>query len=185
MRNSHVTHIAVNLSLIVALALQPVAVCMANVDCAADCPTASAFKCQGCGCCQVERADDRCCCGAGQGKNDSQTDTGCRGHASDAAPADETDTAAAANSLSVTTLVAIAEDRSLRSICLCEQGALPLSDSSPRRPTSENRNTVLTVWTDIADWGCRAGTQAAAMRFADGLPLPSHHFQVMLCIWRL
>ena len=183
MRNFHLTRIAVTLLLIVALAIQPVAVCLANVECAEGCSDPVTLTCQGCGCCEVERADDRCCCCGGttdEVEVETTEPSCCSSKHQDSGASDSF------NDADETSATAIAPIESgFRSICLCEQDSQPLSDSSPRRPSSEHRDTFSLATSDIEDsvWGC--DHLLAASQYATSVP-PTHRFsQVMLCIWRL
>jgi len=156
MRNFHLTHIAVNLLLIVTLAIQPLAVCMANVVCSAGCSDAS-LSCQGCGCCEVERAGDRCCCCSGPAEPNQE----------------ETLEASCCSSTGV------------RSICFCACDSQPLSDSAPRRIANENRET-LSLGSRSLDEGLRDRRHLlVASEYAVDMPVPLRFSQVILCIWRL
>ena len=182
MRNFHLTRIAVTLLLIVALAIQPVAVCLANVECGGGCSEAATFTCQGCGCCEVERADDRCCCcsGSGQEAPEETTEPSCCSGKHKEPQAN--DSRGNADEASATSIAPV--EPGLRSICLCEQGSTPLSDSSPRQPTSENRDS-LSPASDLDDTAWGRDRLLAASHYAAGVP-PTHRFsQVVLCIWRL
>ena len=68
MGNFPLTRTALNLLLIVALAIQPVAACAVTADCSVRCSESDTFMCPGCGCCEVEQANDRCCCCSGTAK---------------------------------------------------------------------------------------------------------------------
>lgn len=175
MRNFHLTHIAVNLSLIVALAIQPVAVCLASVDGASGCSNAPLSE-PACGCCDPDETNDcDCCCShAVESKRSTTPPSGSCGHA-DANLAAPTPNAG----------LAVAVDARFRSVCLCEQEAPPLSDSSPRRRGSETRDTFVLVST-VAEPGPsdHAQRDAFTMR-GTGPSLPVHFTQIMLCIWRL
>ena len=85
--------------------------------------------------------------------------------------------------MSATTIASV--ESGLRSICLCEQDSQPLSDSSPRRPTSEQRDTLSLAPGDIYSsvWG--RDRLLAASQYATSVPPKLHFSQVMLCIWRL
>merc|ERR1712137_699475 len=62
MRNLHPIHVAVNLCLIIALAIQPVAACFGGAGEASNCVEAEPdlFTCGGCGSCDVESDTKRC-----------------------------------------------------------------------------------------------------------------------------
>jgi hypothetical protein len=186
MRNFHLTHIAVNLLLIVALAIQPVAVCLANVDCAVGCSNGTAFACQGCGCCEVERANDRCCCCSGPTRieNEENPEEGCcsskhRADAKSESSTEDTDEKSAIG------IASVEDAAGVRSICLCEQDSQPLSDSTPRRPVSENRDTLSLESHDLDEgvWNC--GQLLATTQYGEDVPVSVRFSQVILCIWRL
>lgn len=181
MRNFHLTHIAVNLSLIVALAIQPVAVCLANVDGGSDCSETGTVMCQGCGCCEVDRADDRCCCcsSAVEPEAKEEVEPSCCSGKHDAADESEVST----EQESPPSIVPI--DAGVRSICLCEQQSQPLSDSSPRRTTSENRDVVSLESPDLDGCGWSSENLIAKGRAESASAARSHFSQVVLCIWRL
>ena len=77
---ARVTHIAVNLSLIVALTMQPAFAYVVGQDCSADCT--SGFTCQGCGCCKVQSETSKCPCCSGESEDGHKHD-GCCGHVHD------------------------------------------------------------------------------------------------------
>jgi len=173
---SHLTRIAFNLSLIVAMAFQPVAVCLASVDCTGGCSQAS----PACGCCHAGRSGNRCCCGVGKSQSSAQGGSLCCGKADDASVPIETP--GADGSSQVNPLLVSADESAARSVCLCEQDASPFGDSGPRRGTIDNRDTVLLAWTAL-DFSGGKGVPTAP--YGPALPVPSHHSQLMLCIWRL
>lgn len=185
MHISHLTRIAVNLSLIVALAFQPVAVCLASVDCAADCTRIRSDAASECGCCQVELADNHCCCGVGksQYQQAAHSGSGCCSKPNEASTQSEAPRAVAPSR--VKNALARAYDSVVRSVCLCEQKAPPVSDSSPRRSTLENRDNLLLAWTNLDQRGCVSAEQNLAAQLGPRFSVSSHHSQRMLCIWRL
>lgn len=177
MRNFHLTRIAVILLLIVAVAIQPVAVCLANVG-GAGCSLSGTLMGPGCGCCVVESAVDRscCCCGAAKAEERRKIEPSCCSGKHDAV--DESEVSTGQESAASISPV----DTGVRLICLCEQQPQPLSDSSPRRPTSENRDLVSLESNDLGE----SGWHLIARWQAESAPVaPSHFAQVMLCIWRL
>ena len=132
MQNFHITRIAVIPLLIAALAIQPVAVCLANVGGGSGCSkTTGTVMCQECGCCEVERSADRCCCCSGESESYAKEEVGtscCSGkhdsvERSGSSPEQQ----------SVSLIVPI--DAGARSICLCELEDDPLSDWTDRRST--------------------------------------------------
>jgi len=183
MHISHLTRFAVNLSLIVSLAFQPVAACLASVDCASDCTRSRSHPSHACGCCQADRADSSCCCGVerSQSKAIAQRGSTCCGKADDSSTPTGMLTADASSRLNA--VFAREQASALRTVCLCEQDASPFGDSSPRRNTVENRESVLLAWINFDE---RArGQRVPASQFGPRLPVSSHHSQLMLCIWRL
>ena len=181
MRNFHLTHIAVNLSLIVALAIQPVAVCLANVGGGSGCSETGTVMCQGCGCCEVDRADDRCCCcgGPAESAEKEEVEASCCSEKQN----DHDKKKSSSEQRSVSSMETV--DAGVRSICLCEQQSQPLSDSSPRRTTSENRDLVSLESTDLDGCGWNFENLVAKGQ-TESVPAARSHFaQVVLCIWRL
>jgi hypothetical protein len=182
MRNFHLTHITVNLLLIVALAIQPVAVCMANVECAAG-YTDTTFTCQGCGCCEVERADDRCCCCSGSAEphpEETLEPSCCRSkHKAPESPTEDVDEKSEAAIDSVDGAAGV------RSICLCGRDSKPFNDSAPRRIANENRETLSLGSHNLDEDVCNRRHLLVASKYAADVPVPMHFSQVILCIWRL
>lgn len=185
MRNFHLTRIAVNLLLIVALAIQPVAVCLGNVvGGVAGCSQAGAFTCQGCGCCQVDDADDRCCCCSGpvEEEVDQATESSCcsgshiASEESESSPENVDDGG-------VTAIGPI--ETGVRTICLCNRAPQPLSDSSPRRATSDDRDSLSVGSTALDANVWDSGPLLATTHDRANLPVTLHFSQSMLCIWRL
>ncbi len=184
MRKIHPTAIAVHFLLIVVLAIQPWAVCMAKVDRASGCASTSSFTCQGCGCCEVQRAADRCCCCSGpiEVKTQEKAEASCcsRKHEAftDSEPWDEYLDSAVATTI-------VPEDGGVRSICLCSPADHPLGDSSPRRPARDNRDRIALGSTDLDQGVWNRGRLLAATQYFADLPVPERFSQVVLCIWRL
>ncbi len=182
MRNFHLTHIAVTLLLIVSLAVQPLAVCLAGVACASGCSEPPAFSCPGCGCCDVEGAGDRCCCCSGSAQTapaETAEPSCCSRKHREPQASDSSRNADEASATSITPV-----EPGLRSNCLCEQAPPPLSDSSPRQTTSESRDT-LALASDLDDAVLGRERLLAASHYVTSVP-PTHRFsQVVLCIWRL
>jgi hypothetical protein len=73
----------------------------------------------------------------------------------------------------------------IRSICLCQQIPQPLSDSSPRRPNSENRDSLALGASDLDESAWNCGQLLATTQYTADLPVLSRYSQVVLCIWRL
>ena len=179
MRNFHLTRIAVIPLLIVAVAIQPMAVCLANVGGKSACSQPGTFTCQGCGCCEVERLNERCSCCSGptEADADKEVDANCCGEKQDTSDQSK-DSSEQESSISQI-------DIGLQSICLCEQNSQPLSDSSPRRPTCENRDIVSLESNALNGSAWNAGHLTGTSQFASPLPPAFHFAQIMLCIWRL
>ena len=137
MRNFHVTRIAVTALLIVALAIQPVAVCLASVECYRGCSDSAALPSQDCRCFEVAHSDDRCCCSAPSENVEAEATESscCSSKHMESEPAGSPSDADDATSTAPVT-------SGLRSTCLCEQASQPISDSSPRRPSSQHRDTL-------------------------------------------
>jgi hypothetical protein len=189
MQNFHLTRIAVKLSLIVSLAFQPVVACAVSASFASGCCSTSAFTCEGCGCCEVAYADDRCCCCSGptgQAMEETAAAGCCSG--SDEAFVDSQRSISGSDQVpakaSVTAAVITAEF-GVRSICLCEQEPQPLSDSTPRRPVSENRDNLSVGSADLDEGTCDKGNLLAATQYSADISVPEHFSQVVLGIWRL
>jgi hypothetical protein len=178
MRIFRPTHIAVNLLLIVALAIQPVAVCLAGVVGGPACSEPGRFTCQGCGCCEVERPDGRCCCCSGPADAEEVEASCCSSNHDSAENSEASPEQQTASSIAP-------GDAGVRSICLCEQRSPPLSDSSPRRPTTEDRDVVSLESIDLHGYAWNSGRLVAKRQATAPLVPPSHFAQVMLCIWRL
>jgi hypothetical protein len=85
----------------------------------------------------------------------------------------------------VTTVSPIDHKFEVRSICLCEQGSQPLSDSSPRPRINEDRE-VLSFGFACRD-GCDGdrGMLLGVSQYGADVAVAEHFSQVMLCIWRL
>lgn len=186
MRNIRPTHLAVNLMLIVALAIQPVAVCLAGVDCSAVGSLTSTFRCQGCGCCQVEHAADRCCCCCRpiQSEVDVTVETGCCSirHQADAKVARSSESL---HDQPAELIAGVTADSGLRSVCLCGRDSQPLGDSAPPRPTSENRDR-LALGASVPEksiWNL--GRLLAISQYAADSSVPQCCSSVILCVWRL
>lgn len=183
MRNFPLTHIAVSLLLIVVLAIQPIAICFASAACVADGSNPSTSTCQGCACCEVARSDDLCCCcraPAQTGQKDEAESSCCSSNGKASAKSDS-----AAEELANESAGAIENATGVGSICLCEQDRQPLSDSSPRRPASENRVSLSIGSADLGERAWSHEQLLAATQYAAGVPIPTRFSQVVFCIWRL
>ncbi len=73
----------------------------------------------------------------------------------------------------------------VQSVCLCEQDSQPLSDSSPRRPVNESR-TSLAIG-NVGPVGADGDGRLSLSTARDGTDIPTlaHFSQIVLCIWRL
>ena len=178
MRNFHPTQIAVNLLLIVVLAIQPVSICMAQGGFGAGCTDAANSTCSGCGCCDTSGVEDRFCCCRGSAKEEITEESCCSGHETPSG----NDTLNAADEVSAQLVVS--DTLVPNPICLCGHDLPPLSDSSPRYPNSENRDTLSTP--SQSD-GVVSGLHRLLVKSPYSTSvLPMHHYsQVVLCIWRL
>lgn len=175
MRNFQPTQIAVNLLLIVVLAIQPVASCMASGSGGGDCGSGES---SGCGCYQADGSEDgrSCCCRASAAEENAQ-DSCCSSH----------------KNSSVNGLSKAAEETSARQVvsetftphpCLCGNRFPPLSDSSPGYPTCDHRDS-LTVSIHI-DWGDDESYRLRTKFWSSTYPPSTNRFsQMVLCIWRL
>ena len=185
MRNFHLTRIAVNLSLIVALAIQPLATCAVTAECSVRCSASDTVICPGCGCCEVEDANDQCCCCTGTAEGAAEQSCCSHDEMADAdvfgPPSADSETPEPPCELSDSD----DSQSSVQSLCLCEQNSQPLSDSSPRRPVSEIRTSfaiahIGPVGADrdhrLSIATARGGTNAIEI---------AHFSQIVLCIWRL
>ncbi len=189
MRNFHLARIAVNLSLIVALAIQPVAACAVAADCSLKCSASDILLCPGCGCCEVEQANDRCCCCSGTAKvvEEEAAKPSCcsRDESADAevfdASSSDLDTLSTACKLSEPD----ESELGLQSVCLCDQSSQPLNDPSPPRPANESRTGLAIGYAGpvAADFDDQLSRTAALD--ATGAPALAHFTQIVLCIWRL
>lgn len=180
----------VTLSLIVALAIQPMMAQALMPGCGAD-----GFTCEGCGCCEVENATDSCgCCGGGpESLRDTASRDRCCEHPSGDHGAAEKASRADIRGNQRSSITASAETENLASAassrmlqaCSCEQQSQPLSDTSSRRTSSESRPTVAVGYTafdasSLGDPPARSAEHQHAVRST-----PQHFAQALLCIWRL
>lgn len=178
-----ITRTALNLFLIVALAIQPVAPCLASLDRGACCRASRSAVTNGCQCCLGETAIERGCCCGKQVEEATATPSCCSGN-------DHSSTVSAtiqgtASSDSEHELVAVDRSEEFRSICLCGRHAPPLKDSSPRSRSNEHRPPAVDVISGQHDAGFGA-TRLAFASFGESAPAARAHFsQVHLCIWRL
>ena len=186
-----ITRSAVIPLLIVALAIQPVALCLADRGAQAAClkvtssvkansAESSSATCQGCGRCNVERPAERCCCCNSEPESAAKEEVG-TSCCSEEHAAETRSSSPEQQSASTPASV----DAAVRSICLCGQRSQPLSDSSPRCPTSENRDHAACDSTviDESQWDADGLMPIGPTELATAVS--SDFAQVMLCIWRL
>ncbi|TWU39455.1 membrane or secreted protein [Novipirellula artificiosorum] len=201
MFNFPLIRIVVNLSLIVALTVQPMVALAAEGNCSSGSVCCAAgektYQCAGCDCCRVTEPGGLCGCCGGDGEGgccQSQSN-----EITDQQPSD-CDLAVTVEVIVISTAsieeadaidgeqaktkeVAIAPE--LRSRCLCGQESPPLGSTAPSRPDTQVRNSVAIafVCTDAFDTSERLSL-AIAHRLAGEL-VPPRFSQRQLCIWRL
>ena len=196
---SRLIRTVVNLSLIVAMAIQPGISYGMTKDC--ETKRGSGFRCNGCSCCEVSSPSEKCsCCGGGESAVSETTCCMSRRDASDEAmhsdgildlkvivistkssagcelnldPADE-DPEIAESAMEL-----------LLSTCRCGVESPPLGDSAPSRPTISPREPIAVRSFDLADiFGGRQ--PARPVRHDVSLSKASPHCsQILLCIWQL
>lgn len=198
---ARVTHIAVNLSLVVALTIQPAFAYVTGQDCSADCT--SGFTCQGCGCCDVRSETAKCscctpkptndhshggCCGHGQSRqtgmlNQSEDDPFAGVAFEDPLP-DQTEEPAQTSDGDDQPIVAAAAP-TLSTSCNCVRSSEPLDAPVQRPPLTELRdilslNNALCGVVDSVDKPPHAWSHDSTQ------PTITPHFsQIALCVWRL
>lgn len=200
MFRSRLIRTVANLSLIVAMMIQPGMALVFASDCGAEC--ASGFMCEGCGCCEVTSPTEKCgCCGGGEHDGDgsccmSASEPVQHGWADEQCAEDETmaeDLAAIETrelqviAISTTDTDAVDEiqAREVTSACHCGMESQPLGDSSPSRPTIDRRVSVAIRFADLATIFGDAHTKPPR-RLQSELPnSPARFSQIHLCIWRL
>lgn len=205
MPNFLLSRIAVNLLLIVVMAIQPVAVCWAQGSCG-DGVTRS-HGVQGCACCGDKDTSDCCCQAKPAGdpaesnaesnaegaraqdsrKQGSRTPGCCvinQGGQGNARPVeDKRDTDLVENVLATT--VAVNGDARLRAICLCGIESHPLSDTMPRRGTNNVQDSSALIAFDL-DESLSDRRRPLSTRFEEvRAVVPAHFSQLHLCVWRL
>ncbi|MCO8120876.1 membrane or secreted protein [Stieleria sp. TO1_6] len=177
----------VNLSLIVAMMIQPGIALVFADDCRAN--GASAFTCEGCGCCEVSTATEQCgCC---DGHSEQQTAGECcmdSGGSSTPQTMDEGDSVQA--SLTPVIVLSTADSQQpgphrIVTGCHCGFQSQPMGEPSPVRPVIEQRESVAVRFTDLAAiFGEVVSGLPRVVRTEDA-PAPRHSRQIDLCIWRL
>lgn len=196
---ARLTRITVNLSLIVAITIQPSMVFALKRACATSC--ASQTTCQGCGGCQVAAAGDLCGCCSGHADVDSDdaSASGC-GHS----PAEQQRISFATNDdLAETAIVEGAVASESPSCCTTESRGSSSSSRteesgchclhSPETPYSPVSRSPANEVRDLASLGFAFSVVAEPKEqlpsdrsFVDGLSSAILHFaQIELCVWRL
>jgi hypothetical protein len=185
MQNFHLTHIAVNLLLIVVMAIQPIAVCLAGVSCAGGGSSVTSSACQGCGCCEVERVGDRCsCCSRPHPREIQDPANGgcCR---SDHESTSTSDSNAECRDKAVPGTMDAVESR-FHSVCMCGRESQPLSDPIPSRNSSETRdNLSIQAASDFNQLDSGSDHLLATTERSAGALLVPRFSQVVFCVWRL
>ena len=141
MANFPIIRIAVNLSLIVALTIQPSLASISRSSCST--AASASDDCQGCQCCQGKAADtQRSCCEKASGQDARRHSHGCCAHS---VQADATQWSSE-------------RDSGVRPLCLCMQKSAPANKPEQRTPSRELRDfspcgqaALTTVTLDIRD----------------------------------
>lgn len=178
MRNFQPTQIAVNLLLIVVLAIQPVASCMASGSVGRDCGSGEISGDSGCGCCQAGGSGDlrSCCCRASAAEENTQ-DSCCSSH-------EDSLLNGLSKAAEETSALQVVSETFTPQPCLCGNRFPPLSDSSPRYPTCDHRDS-LSVSIHI-DWGDYESHRLRKKSWSSTFPPSTNRLsQMVLCIWRL
>lgn len=197
---SRLTRIIVNLSLIVAITLQPTMVFALKKACAVNC--ASHYTCQGCGGCQVGAAGERCgCCSGHTDENSEIESASCCGPSSykqqrisvatkdePLAEAEIVDEPAASDNLSCCTAESLATSTSSRAVeygCHCLHSPETPCVPDFRSPSNEVRELVSLGFT-LSVIAERHEQRPCKRTIGDGLSSEILHFaQIQLCVWRL
>ncbi len=186
------TRIALNLLLIVALAIQPVAVCAVTADCSVRYSESDTVMCPGCDCCEVEEVNDRCCCcsGTAEAAEKRAARPSCCGHdespdLSDldvfGSPRADLETPESVCELSDSDEL----ETTLQSHCFCEQNSQPLSDSSPTRPVNESRASLAIGFDGLIGDDSDSRLSLSIAREGTDVPVLAHFSQIVFCVWRL
>ncbi len=178
MRNFQPTQIAVNLLLIVVLAIQPIAICMAGGSSGSGCTSGVISDSSGCGCCAAGGSEEGGCCCCNSVSEEIAQDSCCGAREESSA------TSHLDSGEETSTAFVVSEVLTQRSICLCGHDSPPLSNSSTRYPASDHRdslsNPIHLSWVVCESHRLRTGFQSSTNA------LPTNRFsQVVLCIWRL
>ncbi len=177
--------------------IQPgIALAFAN-DCGEEC--SSSFTCEGCGCCEVATQAEKCdCCGGGSQVGSSG---GCCKDSSGSSAPDEftrddcdLDSGEALELKVIvisTTESVISSDsqepdnNQVVSGCHCGFESQPIGDSSPVRPTVEQRDSVAVRFADLATIFGGVVPRPPRIAGSDEAMSPPRFSQIHLCIWRL
>ena len=188
MSNSRLIRIAVNLCLIAAMVIQPMAIVAAQGTCAqgaldGSCCVAETV-CTACKCCEVETGGDLCGCCSG-----SEDDAGgCCTKMAGKPKADELFG-------EISDLVPeppqsdeelVTQKTALISACMCGVHSEPLAPIPHRVPVSQTRDLVVIAYLDHV--GTEAGHSVRRDAVTSRLPcgnLSPHFSQRFLCIWRI
>jgi hypothetical protein len=192
MPNFPLSHIAVNLSLIVAMFVQPVAFCLTGTACGNVGPSVEGRSAQGCVCCDVGNTVNRCCCC----KIESQADRSYVNNKDALAdlgnamlPREQRDGnvesparpwVVAGSSILV---VSIDSGAITRPVCQCELVPQPLSESTAHAASDVRHLSLHGVLGDSSGWDLRLPLQANLHSI--NAALPTHFSQRHLCVWRL
>ncbi len=160
---AHITSLAVNLLLIVAMTMQPGLAYGFQQDCSAG--STSGFTCQGCGCCKVPSATTKCSC-CNEDASDEQS--GCCGH--DPQQEDR---------------VSPSVDATLSSGCQCVAAPAPLDAPSPRSSRVELRDILAVSVRDCGPFTVVERPSLASSFDVVHRPLVPHFSQIAFCVWRL
>ncbi len=189
MGNFPLTRIALNLSLIVAVAIQPVAACAAVAVCSVRCSASDTRMCLGCGCCEVERANDHCCCcfSTADVEEKERFEPSCCSHdeLTDAEVFDFQCSDLERSNTACKLSDAAESETTIQSLCLCEQNSQPLSDSSPTRPVNESRASLAMGFAGPVGADRDGRLSPALARDGTDIAELAHFSQIVLCIWRL
>tara|TARA_R110002073_G_scaffold149534_11_gene303311 strand:+ start:12960 stop:13478 length:519 start_codon:yes stop_codon:yes gene_type:complete len=170
--------------------IQPgMALVFAN-DCGANC--AKTFTCDGCGCCEVSMSTEKCnCCGGGSDEHASGSC--CMGSTEPESSADDHNRGLS-NTLALKVIVISTADSVVMNElataemapgCQCGIESQPLGDSSPMRPTIQQRDVVAVRFADLATIFGDAVPRPPRMVGSEVAISPPHFSQIQLCIWRL
>lgn len=193
---ARVTHIAVNVLLIVVLTMQPGLAYAVQQDCSAG--VTSGFTCQGCGCCKVQSETAKCPCCSGEATNEEGE---CCGHgrknqhrvatfADDPfegmelqegpVPVDsEQPSGEHASPFQVADVAALA------AACHCVTAPEPFNAPVPRSPASELRDILTINIACVGDAATLVQPPLSGFFELARRPIEPHFSQIAFCVWRL